>query len=130
MPVETYSDKLKNPKWQRCRLEVMQRDNFTCTLCGDDRTTLNVHHEDYSGNPWEISHELLKTVCQHCHAVIHKLSEYKITNIHKKISINRRCWEVVALTTTDTVYLYLFFDTNEYTDKTEIITVTPNNKAA
>lgn len=79
----TYSDKLKHPKWQKKRLEILQRDNFTCTLCGDIETTLNVHHEQYKGEPWDVPNELLKTVCEHCHEIIHELSDREIVKVHK-----------------------------------------------
>jgi len=26
----TYSEKLKDPRWQKKRLEILSRDNFTC----------------------------------------------------------------------------------------------------
>ena len=45
--VSDYSMKLKNPKWQRRKAEIMLRDNFTCQICGDTETTLNVHHIRY-----------------------------------------------------------------------------------
>ena len=42
-----YSEKLKNPKWQKKRLEILNRDNFTCIKCGDKETTLQIHHFKY-----------------------------------------------------------------------------------
>lgn len=70
----SYSDKLKDPRWQRKRLEVFSRDNFTCTKCGDDKNTLHVHHLKYSGNPWDVSNESLITTCQRCHSLIEYLT--------------------------------------------------------
>lgn len=120
---KSYSDKLSDPRWQRKRLEIYQRDNFTCTLCADMRTTLAVHHEEYKGEPWNISNDKLHTVCAHCHDVIHHLKGYEIEGIYKRISLNARCWEVVAFTTTDIIFLYLFFNTYKH----EIISIIANN---
>ncbi len=63
----TYSEKLKDPRWQKLRLEVMQRDEFTCCHCGDRTTTLNVHHLRYHKNPWDTPLEELITLCNFCH---------------------------------------------------------------
>lgn len=67
--MKTYSEKLKDPRWQRKRLEVMQRDNFACCQCGDAESTLNVHHLKYhkSGDPWMTDDENLVTLCENCH---------------------------------------------------------------
>ena len=62
-----YSDKLRSPLWQRRRLEIMQRDGFRCSACGDDKNTLNVHHLWYSGEPWDVPDEALETLCENCH---------------------------------------------------------------
>lgn len=63
----TYSSKLRNPKWQKKRLEILNRDEFTCRLCTDKETTLNVHHLEYKGNPWDVPNTSLITLCEHCH---------------------------------------------------------------
>lgn len=63
----TYSQKLKDPRWQKKRLEILNRDEFTCRICGDDTSTLHVHHVSYSGNPWDVENNLLLTVCESCH---------------------------------------------------------------
>ena len=66
----TYSDKLKDPRWQKKRLEILNRDNFTCTLCLDKESTLNIHHLKYTGNPWDTPNECLITLCEDCHSFI------------------------------------------------------------
>ena len=68
-----YSEKLKDPRWQKKRLEILERDKFTCKECGDTKTTLHVHHEAYKGNPWEADNDSLKTICEHCHGLTHFL---------------------------------------------------------
>lgn len=66
----TYAEKLKDPRWQRLRLEVYQRDGFACRYCQDTKTTLNVHHLEYSGNPWDAPIDKLITLCEHCHLAV------------------------------------------------------------
>lgn len=80
----TYKDKLRNPKWQKKRLEVLNRDQFTCCLCGDKDTELHVHHKKYTGEPWEAELSDLKTVCKDCHKVIH---DHKIDNLEHPFKI-------------------------------------------
>lgn len=62
-----YSQSLKDPRWQKRRLEVMNRDNFTCQYCKSTEKTLNVHHFSYKGDPWEVDIECLITLCVDCH---------------------------------------------------------------
>jgi len=66
-----YSDLLKDPRWQKKRLEILQRDNFTCQLCKDTTETLHVHHKSYEGNknPWEVDEYNLITYCETCHKI-------------------------------------------------------------
>jgi hypothetical protein len=66
-----YSEKLKDPRWQKKRLEVFLRDEFTCQICLDSETTLNVHHKRYIPNnePWDYSLNDLITLCENCHNV-------------------------------------------------------------
>ena len=63
-----YAKKLRDPRWQRKRLEVMNRDEFTCKICGAKDKTLNVHHCFYDGRePWEYKDISLTTLCEDCH---------------------------------------------------------------
>lgn len=67
---DAYSEKLRDPRWQKKRLEVMQRDEWTCQICGDSASTLNVHHRWYDRGvePWDYGLEALVTLCERCHA--------------------------------------------------------------
>ena len=70
---KAYAEKLKDPRWQKCRLKILERDNFTCTFCGDDKSTLHIHHIEYIKGiePWEYDNDNLKTMCEKCHELQH-----------------------------------------------------------
>jgi hypothetical protein len=82
-----YSEKLKDPRWQKKRLEVLQRDNFTCQLCLDATTTLHVHHfcYDVSGDPWAVDNSALRTYCNSCHKLVESLGRDDIPWLVNKI---------------------------------------------
>lgn len=65
----TYSELLRDPRWQKMRLEVLGRDGFSCQKCDDTTSTLHVHHTYYlrGNNPWEYPAESLLTLCDYCH---------------------------------------------------------------
>lgn len=74
--MSTYAEKLKDPRWQKKRLSVMERDGFKCRDCGDDKKTLHVHHCAYSGrNPWDADNAILLTLCDNCHKRRQKLED-------------------------------------------------------
>lgn len=71
----TYSELLRDPRWQRRRLEIMNRADFSCEQCRDKSSTLNVHHKIYrkGAPPWEYSDAELVCLCETCHEVEHHL---------------------------------------------------------
>ena len=69
----TYSDKLKDPRWQKKRLQILERDNWACVKCTDKESTLCVHHLKYHGNPWESDNKDLVTLCEDCHEAVEAL---------------------------------------------------------
>lgn len=87
----TYSDKLKDPRWQKVRLKIMERDSFGCQFCGDKKSQLQVHHLIYRKNadPWEYEHDELKTLCCNCHK--------SVTEVRKQV-LERldEVWNVAA----------------------------------
>ena len=64
-----YSEKLKDPRWQKKRLEILERDGWKCMACGEKDKTLHVHHIFYLKDldPWDIPDGLLITFCKDCH---------------------------------------------------------------
>lgn len=70
--MSSYAEKLRDPRWQKKRLEIMKRDGFACKNCGDASKTLNVHHSAYvkGCEPWEYDERYLHTVCERCHQLI------------------------------------------------------------
>lgn len=69
---KTYAEKLRDPRWQKKRLEVMERDKFCCRRCYDRDSTLNVHHFAYRRGlaPWEYRNNELVTLCEDCHKLV------------------------------------------------------------
>lgn len=67
-----YWELLRDPRWQRRRLEIMNRDEFSCKQCHDNESTLNVHHKHYIKGraPWEYEDHELVTLCEPCHEQI------------------------------------------------------------
>ena len=68
--MSTYTELLRHPFWQKKRLDIFQRDKFTCQKCSDTLSNLQVHHVYYLPNtaPWEYPSSALITLCEFCHA--------------------------------------------------------------
>lgn len=73
-----YSDKLKDPRWQKRRLEILDRDNWSCVNCGWEKEELNVHHKWYDDGvePWDHVDECLVTLCKKCHKMEHENKDH------------------------------------------------------
>lgn len=80
-----YTEQLKDPRWQKRRREIFERDNYICTDCGlngryrDEETgiidfcEMHIHHKIYKKNalPWEYDDSELTTLCYVCHKRLH-----------------------------------------------------------
>jgi hypothetical protein len=80
-----YSERLKDPRWQKLRLEVMQRDGFQCSECTRNDVHLNVHHKRYQRGhaPWEYPSDELVTLCEVCHEAVHRIKDESSLLIHQ-----------------------------------------------
>jgi len=69
MSSKTYAELLRDPRWQKKRLEVFDRDDFTCRSCMCGKTPLNVHHLYYVKGkaPWDYPLDAFLTLCDLCH---------------------------------------------------------------
>lgn len=65
----SYAEKLKDPRWQKARMKILERDKFTCQLCEAKDKELQVHHRIYHRgvDPWNYDSNLLVTLCVECH---------------------------------------------------------------
>lgn len=73
MAKKTYWEKLKDPRWQRLRLEAMLAADFSCESCGESESPLNVHHKEYfkDHEPWDYEIKQLSVLCEDCHEIEH-----------------------------------------------------------
>lgn len=64
-----YMERLKDPRWQRKRLAVLERAEWSCEACGTKEVNLQVHHGYYEREamPWEYPEEALFVLCDPCH---------------------------------------------------------------
>ena len=70
MKKEEYYEKLKDPRWQKKRLEILERDEYMCQSCYNSEMTLHVHHMVYNNcEPWDIPNDCLTTLCERCHNI-------------------------------------------------------------
>ena len=77
MTKEEYRQERLDPRWQKRRLEIMQRDGFKCRDCESNKETLNVHHAYYvkGRRCWSYPDFALETLCHGCHNDRHKCTE-------------------------------------------------------
>jgi 5-methylcytosine-specific restriction endonuclease McrA len=82
----TYQEQIKHPKWQKRRLEILERDLYTCQHCNNKEKTLHVHHFYYEKilKIWEYPDDALITYCNVCHDEWHKIK----SEIDKRLRID------------------------------------------
>ncbi len=68
----TYAEKLKDPRWQKKRLQVFERDDWKCQVCHSKKATLHCHHLKYTKHkaPWEYPLKNFIALCYKCHKFI------------------------------------------------------------
>jgi hypothetical protein len=79
MKKNDFMDQYKDPRWQKKRLQIMERDKFTCQSCESEERTLNVHHIRYDSKKkvWEYDDFDLITLCDECHKTWHLIYDNK-----------------------------------------------------
>lgn len=67
-------DKYADSRWVALRKRVLERDKYTCKLCGRKNSIMNVHHSKYIGKHiWDTPMEYLITLCKNCHERFHNI---------------------------------------------------------
>jgi hypothetical protein len=64
----SYSEKLRDERWQRKRQNVREKANYKCQDCGSQEK-LEVHHcyYKYGLEPWQYPIDSLRCLCSNCH---------------------------------------------------------------
>ena len=67
-----YMKKLRDPRWQKRRLEVLEKADWTCEWCHATKRNLQVHHAYYAPrsegmDPWDYADGSLWCLCDPCH---------------------------------------------------------------
>ncbi len=99
----TYSDKLKDGRWQHKRLQILQAANFKCEECRDTNN-LQVHHCCYikGREPWEYDIDLLMCLCDECHESRQKqedairVSLAKILRMLNQANMEKEAWNIIS----------------------------------
>lgn len=72
----TYSEKLRDPRWQKKRLQILERDGWACCACKSTTNNLQVHHLIYAKcDPWDYKPEALQTLCDSCHSFRQQITD-------------------------------------------------------
>lgn len=76
-PPTDYQAALRDPRWQKKRLEILNEHEFTCQACGATEQELHVHHSVYTDGlaPWEYEDEQYRVWCSTCHDLFHKTKD-------------------------------------------------------
>lgn len=93
-----YRQKLLDPRWQKKRLSIFERDGWKCTICESSDKTLHAHHVfyEYGKEPWEYEDYALSTLCDECHESEHESLKYSLLSLSKTMAM-------VGIKTTDQI---------------------------
>lgn len=90
MASEKFLEKYRDPRWQKKRLEILERDQWQCRKCCDGSSTLHVHHQFYKSgaDPWDYENFCLITLCDSCHETLHEEKKDALQSI--QVALARR----------------------------------------
>jgi hypothetical protein len=71
---KSWAERLKD-RWNGNWSKALERDNFKCVICGNEKSRMALHHLDGSGETEVKNHDLdnLMTLCGSCHHLFHHL---------------------------------------------------------
>lgn len=97
MTKKSYIEKLRDPRWQKKRLEILERDDWSCKICKSKEKTLHVHHIEYlyHWEPWEYDEMFLITLCEDCHEQETEYSADQWTFL--KMALKHNGWGIDAV---------------------------------
>ena len=115
METLTYADLIKqDPLWYQTRIRILERDNFHCSLCGDDKTSLQVSIKKIvpGQSISQYPDESLITLCSCCDAFakanykIHGFNIEVIKAVYMRIPKSQYTVRLYRLGETTLMYLF------------------------
>ena len=92
-----WMDQYKDPRWQKKRLEIMERDGWSCEHCQSSEKMLSVHHQWYEKGKkiWDYPNKCFQTLCSDCHEYIHMVTSAILANVKKSFFASG--WDIYSL---------------------------------
>lgn len=96
MKPKTYAEKLRDPRWQKKRLEVFNHFKWKCEICHDSENELHAHHIAYkkNANPWSYNPWELACLCSNCHKLIHERKKANETSAWDELTCRIQRFEI------------------------------------
>lgn len=120
----SYFDLLKDPRWQKKRLEVLNRAGWECEYCGEKKDTFHVHHRYYVAHrlPWDYPDFCFQALCKACHE---DLKDGGVCDIQRHFGQKYDMWETAIDTIGESALHNLLHETlirkRQSGDITEVI---------
>lgn len=91
MTSNEYAVKLRDPRWQKRRLEIFNLHNFTCQDCDSKDKTLHAHHCWYihGREPWDYPDHCFRCLCEECHDARHPIENRAVLLFRQIIARNK-----------------------------------------
>lgn len=87
--MSSYSESLRDPKWQKRRLEILSAADWACEDCGRRDQAFEIHHNFYIRafryQPWRYERDLLMALCEGCHEIRQNLEEALFVAIARRL---------------------------------------------
>lgn len=132
-----YYEKLKDPRWQKLRLEILEEKQWNCDGCGNRDKTLSVHHKTYSKNtePWDYDKSNFMVLCEECHCswhdhekrlkdllIVNNFTFFKIDLIDKIKKRNKdNLYEILKILIQNYMYADNFLSPDKFYDLLRVI---------
>lgn len=66
-----FAESYNTAEWQKKKNRILERDNYTCQICGNTTGVMQVHHITYehcNGKAYNALNKELITLCKECHS--------------------------------------------------------------
>lgn len=80
-----YQKKLEDPRWQKKRLEALERAGWKCEGCDAETEQLHVHHRYYVSKrePWDYPQWTYKVLCKTCHKIETEINSTELQDFER-----------------------------------------------